>query len=103
MSEVEKEVVIDGSKIIQAKQLSVEIERAVKRAHISCKNLIATVNTASWRGKNRDTFLTYLEIIEQYHAELNQALKYQTKAIKNLEANISQFPSDNRAKRMKNI
>lgn len=97
------EVIIHSRNLGEAKQLAMNLENAVRRTHRNCQTLISTVAAASWEGKTKDAFLSYLEIIEQYHAELNEAVKLQTTALQNLESYISQFPQDSRVKRMKNI
>lgn len=97
------DVVIDQSKLEEAKQLASKVENSVKRTHMYCETLVSTVASSTWKGESKDAFLSYIEIIEQYHAELSEAVKLQTTAMNNLESYIAEFPQDNRVKRMKSI
>ena len=98
-----EDVVINENKLSEAKQLASRIERNVKRTHMYAETLISTVASSDWKGESRDAFLSYIEIIEQYHAELTESVKLQTKAIRNLENYINEFSQDNRVRRMRNI
>ena len=86
-----EDVVINGNKLSEAKQLASRIERNVKRTHMYAETLISTVVSSEWKGESRDAFLSYIEIIEQYHAELTESVKLQTKSIRNLENYINEF------------
>src|SRR5690625_2173536 len=97
------DVVIDGNRVGEAKQLATRVENSVKRSHDICETLVSNVAASKWEGKSRDAFLSYIEIIEQYHAELNEVVKLQTEALGNLENYIAEFPQDNRVRRMRNI
>ncbi|MEI3614258.1 hypothetical protein [Pseudogracilibacillus sp. SO30301A] len=58
------DVVIDQSKLEEAKQLAVKVENSVRRIHMYCETLVSTVASSSWKGKSSDAFLSYIEIIE---------------------------------------
>lgn len=80
-----------------------EIEQSMKTAYEYCSTLKATIYGSSWKGKSRDAFLTYVEIIAQYHKELNEILSKQTKALKNIEKYRDNFSNDSMVTEVKQL
>lgn len=98
-----EKVRIYGDKANEAKLAAKALEQSVDRTHETCQQLISFVHSAQWSGKARDQFLSYMEIIEQYHKNMKSALKKQTKALNNLDGYMSDFLHDSSVKEVKNL
>ena len=96
-------VKIDGDKVNEAKIAAKAIELSVGKTYESCGKLINYVYSAKWSGKSRDNFLTYMEIIQQYHEDLQFAVEKQTKALNNLDKYIGDYNRDSSVKEVRNI
>lgn len=97
------DVIIDSKKLAEAKQIASNIETSIKRTEMYCGTLVSTVASSSWKGKSREAFLSYIEIIEGYHKDLTSAVQLQTKALNNLERYINEFSKDNRVSRIRDL
>ena len=96
-------VIIHGDKLNEAKVAAKELEQSVDQTYETCKQLLSYVNKAEWSGSARDSFLTYLEIIEKYHLDMKKAVKKQTKALNNLDGYMDDFLKDSSVKEVKNL
>ena len=96
-------VIIHEDKLNEAKVAAKELEQSVDQTYETCKQLLSYVNKAEWSGNARDSFLTYLEIIEKYHQEMKNAVKKQTKALNNLDGYMEDFLKDGSVKEVKNL
>lgn len=96
-------VKIEGNKVNEAKIAARAIEVSVGRTYESCGKLISYVNSAKWSGKSRDNFLTYIEIIQLYHKDLQSAVEKQTKALENLDQYVGDFNRDSSVKEVRNL
>ncbi|MEN1967625.1 WXG100 family type VII secretion target [Lentibacillus sp. N15] len=99
MSKVE----IDGEKLNEAKIAADALESSIKTSYEQCDKLISYVESANWKGKSRDTFLSYIDIISKYHNDLKSAVALQTKALNNLESYMNDFKQDSSVKEVKNL
>lgn len=97
------DVLIDKDKLNDAKQDANSIKNSVKRTEQYCETLLSITSSSSWKGKSKDAFLTYLEIIVQYHHDLSEAVDLQKEALQNLEQYIGEFPQDSRVSKVRNI
>lgn|SRR5690554_769398 len=97
------EVRINYYRLGQAQEAARALERSINLTHRKCEELISYTQSASWSGKSRDAFLTYLEIIYQYHNELKEAAALQTKALNNLEGYFKDFNNDGAVKEVRNL
>ena len=96
-------VKIDGNKVNEAKIAAKAIELSVGKTYASCGKLISYVHAAKWSGKSRDNFLTYIEIIQLYHKDLQSAVEKQTKALNNLDQYVGDFNRDSSVKEVRNL
>lgn len=96
-------VKIDGSKVNEAKVAAKTIETSVGKTYDSCEKLISYIHSAKWSGSSRDSFLTYIEIIQKYHKDLKSAVAKQTKALNNLEGYVDDFQRDSAVKEVRNL
>lgn len=97
------DMIIHDRTLQKAQTEARNLERSVNRAYSKCEKLHSLVQSANWQGSARDSFLSYLEIIQQYHAELKEAASLQTKALNNLERYKRDFlhhPSVKEVKRL---
>ena len=97
------EVKIYGDKVNEAKAAAEALEQSIKTSRNTCERLISYVSAAEWSGKARDSFLSYLEIIEQYHKGIEEAVVLQTKALNNIEGYMDDFLQDNSVKEVRNL
>lgn len=79
------------------------IETVLSRTYDQSGVLLTYVNSSKWSGKSRDACLTYLEILNQYHKELLETSKLQTKALNNLKGYMDDFLQDGSVKEVKNL
>ena len=68
---------IYGDKVNEAKAAAKRLEQSIEKTYEQCEQLLAYVHSAKWSGKARDSFLTYLEIIQKYHQEMKSAVAKQ--------------------------
>ncbi|WP_088825896.1 WXG100 family type VII secretion target [Listeria goaensis] len=97
------DLVFDGSKVEEAISSAKVIEDSLQTTHEKCTAIVQYVNSAKWSGKSRDAFLTYMEIIEQYHADVNKNYKKQKKALKNLKSYSGDFEESSISREVKNL
>ncbi|EUJ47065.1 WXG100 family type VII secretion target [Listeria fleischmannii] len=93
----------DGSKVEEAISSAKLIEDSLQTTHKKCTSIVQYVNGAKWSGKSRDAFLTYMEIIEQYHADINKNYKKQKKALENLKDYSGDFEESSISTEVKNL
>lgn len=96
-------VKIDGEKVNEALIAAKSIEESVKNTAKSCEKLISYVHSAKWSGNSRNSFLSYLEIIQAYHKDIATAVTKQTKALNNLEGYINDFQRDSSVKEVRSL
>lgn len=101
--EIVGNVIIYGDKVNEAKAAAKGLEQSVQVSYESCEQLIAYIHSAKWSGKARDSFLSYLEIIQKYHKDMQDALAKQTKALNNLEGYMNDFLQDNAVNEVRNL
>lgn len=94
---------INAAKVEEARSSAKKIEQSLAETHARCEKLISYASSCSWKGKTKQAFLSYLEIIEKYHADVKKKYKKQSKALKNLEKNIADFEDENICREVKNI
>lgn len=99
MSKVE----IVNAKLTQAIEASIKIENALNRSFIRSNKLIAYTNSSKWKGKSKDAFSAYLDLVNQYHKDLVHVLKEHTNALKKLDANINSFDENPEVRKVKNL
>ncbi|MFC4620334.1 WXG100 family type VII secretion target [Camelliibacillus cellulosilyticus] len=97
------EVKIYGDKAHEAQAAAKALEQSIASACDQCEALISFLHSAKWRGKSRDAFLTYIEIIHKYNKDLKSALIKQTKAIQHLEDYINDFERDPSVREVKHL
>ena len=98
-----KEVKISGEGTVNAIAYAQQIENSVKDSLQQAKELQATVLSAHWKGKTRDEFLCYLELIIQFNAGMADALEDHTKALKDLDKHIHTFSNTSEVQMIKNL
>ncbi|MBC1742040.1 WXG100 family type VII secretion target [Listeria welshimeri] len=94
---------IDAEKVAEAKKSAAIVEESLKTTYDKCKSVISYVEGASWSGKSRDAFLTFMELIEQYHADVKKNYKKQKKALKALEEYVEEFENTSYSKDVRNL
>lgn len=96
-------VKIDGHKVNEAKIAAKEIVKSVETTYDSCEKLISYVHAAKWSGKSRDSFISYMEIIQAYHKDLKSAVAKQTKALNNLDGYMDDYQRDSAVREVRNL
>lgn len=96
-------VKIHDDKVKEAQIAAKALEQSIQTSLTSCDELISYILAAKWSGKARDSFLSYLEIIQQYHSDMLEATKKQTKALNNLEGYYHDFLQDSSVKEVRNL
>lgn len=96
-------VKIYGDKVNDAKTAARTLEQSLKTTYDRCEELSSYVHSAKWSGKSRDAFLTYIDIIQQYHKDLVTVAAKQTKALNNLDGYIDDFNKDSSVKEVRNL
>ncbi|WHY67414.1 WXG100 family type VII secretion target [Neobacillus sp. SuZ13] len=94
---------IDVDKVNEAKAAAKALEQSIEQTYESCEQLISYLHSAKWSGKSRDSFLSYLEIIQKYHYDMKSAVAKQTKALNNLDGYIDDFLQDGSVREVKNL
>ncbi|MFU0791782.1 MAG: WXG100 family type VII secretion target [Virgibacillus proomii] len=97
------DVKIDVDRLNEARVAARSMENAIRASYDQCEELLSYVQSAKWSGKSRDSFLSYLEIIAQYHKDLKEAAVLQTKALRNLSDYINDFSKDSAVKEVRNL
>jgi uncharacterized protein YukE len=97
------EVRINDYRLGEAKSAAQALENSINTTYQQCEELISYTQAATWDGQARDAFLTYLEIIYQYHNDLKEAAALQTKALNNLEGYFNDFQSDSAVREVRNL
>lgn len=96
-------VLIHDEKVREAQIAAKELEKSLKTTYEQCQQLLSFVHSAKWSGKARDSFLTYMEILEQFHKDMVEAAGKQTKALHNLDGYRSDFLQDSSVREVRNL
>lgn len=94
---------IHEDKVNEAKAAAKALEQSIDKTYDQCEQLISYLQSANWSGKSRDTFLSYLEIIQKYHHDMKSAVAKQTKALNNLDGYLDDFLQDSSVKEVRNL
>lgn len=94
---------IHKSNVAEAKKAAKDLEKSIDTTYNTCETLTSYALSASWEGKTRDSFITYMEILKQYHHEMLTTIQKQTKALNNLETYTNDFRQDNSVKAVRNL
>ncbi|EBF5848113.1 WXG100 family type VII secretion target [Listeria monocytogenes] len=96
-------VKIDAAKVAEAKKSAEIVEKSLESTHKKCKSVISYVEGASWSGKSRDAFITFMELVEQYHSDVKKNFKKQKKALNALEDYVEDFENTSYSKDVRNL
>jgi hypothetical protein len=94
---------IHEDKVNEAKAAAKALEQSMDKTYDQCEQLISYLQSANWSGKSRDTFLSYIEIIQKYHHDMKSAVAKQTKALNNLDGYLDDFHQDSSVKEVRNL
>ncbi|EIT83777.1 hypothetical protein A374_18846 [Fictibacillus macauensis ZFHKF-1] len=94
---------IFGEQVKIAADASKELETSLHFTLEKCNEIVSYIHSAKWEGHARDAFLTYLELLMQFHKDLAKATKLQTKAVNNLQHYIANFLEDASVREVKNL
>ncbi|MFB6468429.1 WXG100 family type VII secretion target [Cytobacillus sp. Hz8] len=94
---------IHDDKVKEAQVAAKALEQSIQTSLTSCNELVSYISGAKWSGRARDAFLSYLEIIQQYHTDMLDAAKKQTKALNNLDGYYQDFLQDCSVKEVRNL
>ncbi|CDQ40392.1 MULTISPECIES: WXG100 family type VII secretion target [Virgibacillus] len=97
------DVRVDGNKLNEAKTAAKALEDSINSTYEQCEELLSFAQSAKWSGKSRDSFISYLDIIHQYHHDLKSAVALQTKALNNLEGYMDDFNKDSSVKEVRHL
>ncbi|MFP7493396.1 hypothetical protein SFC66_06360 [Terribacillus saccharophilus] len=95
--------------VINQDELDIAIESAntlkdtVDNTYEQGQDLLSLVQGSQWKGKSRDSFLAYLELLLQYHAELKDAAQLQKKALENIQGYQNDFSNDSLVREVKSL
>ncbi|GAF65117.1 hypothetical protein BTS2_2015 [Bacillus sp. TS-2] len=98
-----KDVIIHDHRVQEAKAAATKLKSSIDTTYNQSKTLLYYVQSSSWKGSARDSFVTYLEIIIQYHQDLKETAALQTKALNNIEKHKNDFQNDATVREVKNL
>jgi uncharacterized protein YukE len=84
-------VEINDSDLQQAIHYSKAIQEALHTSYTKSNDLKSYVKSAKWSGSTRRAFEAYLDLITQYHKDMNSIMKKHTKALENLNTYMKNF------------
>lgn len=96
-------VTIYGDKATEARKIANDINTAMETSYEYATSLKSYVNGVTWKGKSKQAFVAYLDIIVQYHEDVKSAMEEQTKALENLETYIEAYDSESKVQEVKNL
>ncbi|AIF66172.1 WXG100 family type VII secretion target [Terribacillus saccharophilus] len=98
-----KDVIIDQAELDTAKSSASKLKESLDNTYSQGEALLSLVQGSKWEGKSRDSFLAYLELLLQYHADLKDAASLQKKALDNIADYQADFQNDNLVKEVKSL
>jgi uncharacterized protein YukE len=98
-----EDVVIDQEELNSAKEAAAKLKESLNNTYTQSESLLAQVQGSNWKGKSRDSFLAYLELLIQYHGDLKDAANLQKTALDNLEDYKADFSSHSTVREVKNL
>ncbi|MFP7168913.1 hypothetical protein [Terribacillus halophilus] len=98
-----EDVVIDQEGWSSAKDAAAKLKESLDNTYAQSEELLALVQGSNWKGKSRDSFLAYLELLIQYHADLKDAANLQKKALDNLEDYKADFSNHKSVREVKSL
>lgn len=96
-------VIIDSGRLSEALRVSREIENALGNTYDESSKLVSFVQSAQWKGKSKDAFQAFIDLVNQYHKDMHEVLKKHTNALDNLEKHIQDFNNENEVRQVKNL
>lgn len=91
-------VKINPEEVKQALRQAKIVEASLEKTHKKCEKIISYVNGAKWKGKPRDAFITYIELLEKYHTDVKKNYKKQSKALEKVDKYINDFKNNDISK-----
>ena len=92
-----------GTLIENAANYSESVNEDLKDTLKQAEALLDKVSDMKWKGNARDAFVSYLDIVSQYHKDIESKAKDQHKAFKNLSEKIDGYSSDDSVVEVKRI
>lgn len=84
-------VEINDSDLQQAIYYSKAIQEALYTSYTKSNDLKSYMKSAKWSGSTRRAFEAYLDLITQYHKDMNCIMRKHTKALENLNTYMENF------------
>ncbi|EIT87251.1 hypothetical protein A374_01169 [Fictibacillus macauensis ZFHKF-1] len=94
---------IDNSKLIEAWAAAGALEKSLTASYEECDQLLSYLNDATWSGKSRDAFVSFIEIIKKYHKSLKDASHLNTVALEQLKESIDNYSQYKEVVEVKNL
>ncbi|SDC36219.1 Proteins of 100 residues with WXG [Terribacillus halophilus] len=98
-----EDVQIKSSELQQAQKAAKKLAASLEKSYEQCEALLKAADVDGWEGKSHDSFLTYLELIKQYHADLKEAADLQQKALENLRDYKYDFLNSSLVKEVRHV
>lgn len=73
---------------------SKNVKTHLENSYKASESLHAYIKGSNWGGESKLAFLTYLEIVKQYHRDLSMAFEHQTSAMDNVGTNYEEYYSN---------
>ncbi|MFP7493407.1 WXG100 family type VII secretion target [Terribacillus saccharophilus] len=96
-------VQIDGTELDRAQKAARKLRDSIEKAYGQCEALQQSATVDGWEGKTNASFITYLELIKQYHADLKDAADLQCQALENLTGYRYDFMNDALVKEVRHL
>lgn len=74
-------------------QLSQEITKELASSYQTVSELKNYLNSAGWSGQTRNAFLTYIDLIHQYHSDLLAIMESHNSALSGLKTSVDEYNS----------
>lgn len=100
---VNKIEVYGNNALSNAISKSKDAHERLEDSYNECVSLHGFVRGSEWGGESKLAFLTYLEIVMQYHGALSSAFDAQTSALESLDNHYDDYYSNNKVKGVRNI
>ena len=94
---------INKNKLGKAIKLSGNIKNDLSDAYEEAQALGVFLKNAKWKGRTKDAFQTYIEIIIKYHGDLNDIMVEHEKVIEGLWQKIEDYRNSEFVNRIKGL
>lgn len=91
------------SEVTSALTLARSLTNSLRDSSSKAKSLLSKVESSGWKGETKESFVAYLTILQQYHEDIYQTSKKQTKALEAIPTGMAGYEAHGEVGKVKSL